>query len=117
MIELIGVYDADGTVWGEISYWVGARFGVRHCSLCDITHGTFRQKAQWRECRDELGIEFSTFHRNEQPDDVRIFLNGNYPAVVLRNNDGALSLLMNKEQISDCGHSPELFFAEIQRRL
>ena len=36
--ELIGVYDADATLWGEVSYWVGARLGQRHCSLCDIMH-------------------------------------------------------------------------------
>lgn len=117
MTQLIGVYDADATVWGELSYWVGARLGVRHCSLCDITHGKFREKAEWRNCRQELGIEFSTFHRNDQPDDVRDFLNGNYPAVVLRDDNGSLILLMDELQISECGHSPELFVAEILRRL
>jgi len=115
--ELIGVYDADGTVWGEVSYWVGARFGMRHCSLCDITHGTFREKSEWRESREELGIKFLTFHRDDQPNDVREFLEGRYPAVVLRDGHGVLSLLMNSEHIADCGHSPERFIAEIQRRL
>lgn len=117
MIELIGVYDADATVWGEVSYWVGARLGVRHCSLCDITHGTFRQKAEWRQCRESLEIEFSTFHRNDQPDDVRIFLDGNYPAVVMRDDATGLRLLMNSEEIAECGHSPARFVAEIQRRI
>ena len=117
MTQLIGVYDADASVWGEVSYWVGARLGVRHCSLCDITHGMFREKEEWKKCREQLGVHFSTFHRDDQPDDVRDFLDGDYPAVVLRRDDGSLVLLMNEAQISECGHSPELFIAEIQRRL
>jgi len=113
-IQLIGVYDADGTVRGEVSYWVGARFGVRHCSLCDITHGTFREKSEWRE---KLGIEFLTFHRDDQPDDVREHLNGHYPAVVMRREDGRIEGFMNAEDIEACHASPDTFVAEIRRRL
>jgi hypothetical protein len=116
-VQLIGVYDADGTVWGEVSYWVGARFGVRHCSLCDITHGTFREKSEWRECREELGIEFLTFHRDDQPDDVREHLNGQYPAVVMRREDGRIEGFMNADDIEACHASPDTFAAEIRRRL
>ncbi len=116
-VQLIGVYDADGTVWGEVSYWVGARFGVRHCSLCDITHGTFREKSEWRECRKELGIEFLTFHRDDQPDDVREHLNGQYPAVVMRREDGRIEGFMNADDIESCHASPDTFVAEIRRRL
>ena len=34
--ELIGVYDADGTLLGEARYWIGARLGQTHRALCDI---------------------------------------------------------------------------------
>jgi len=46
--ELIGVYDADGTLLGEARYWIGARLGRAHCALCDITHGLFTERADWR---------------------------------------------------------------------
>jgi len=46
-LEYIGVYNADASIWGEVSYWFGARFGIRHCSLCDVTHGLFRERADW----------------------------------------------------------------------
>ena len=48
--EFIGVYNAESTVLGEVSYWFGARLGLRHCSLCDITHGLFTKRAEWQEC-------------------------------------------------------------------
>ena len=121
MAKLIGVYDADATLLGEVAYWVGARFGVRHCSLCDITHSLFREKAQWRDCQskleDDLHVEFETFHRNDQPDDVRACIDGKYPAVVMRGDDGVVSMFMNASEIDACGASPEKFVAKISRKL
>lgn len=120
MNKLIGVYDADATLWGEMSYWIGARFGVRHCSLCDITHSLFREKSQWRECQSklehDLNIEFETFHRNDQPEDVRACIDGDYPAVVMRGDDGKVSMFMSASEIEACGVSPEQFVAEISRK-
>ena len=120
MIKLIGVYDADATLVGELSYWIGARFGARHCSLCDITHSLFREKSQWRECQSrlesDLHVEFETFHRNDQPEDVRACIYGKYPAVVMRGDDGAVSMFMSASEIDACGKSPERFVAEISRK-
>ena len=36
--ELVGVYDADGGLPGELAYLWGKLRGTRHCGLCDITH-------------------------------------------------------------------------------
>ena len=120
MNKLIGVYDADETLWGEMSYWIGARFGVRHCGLCDITHSLFREKSQWRQCQSklehDLHIEFETFHRNDQPDDVRACIDGDYPAVVMRGDYGKVSMFMSAGEIEACGVSPEQFVAEISRK-
>ena len=71
LARLVGVYDADGTPWGEVAYWVGSRLGRRHCSLCEITHGSIRQRPEWVACRDRLPATFETYHRNDQPDPVR----------------------------------------------
>ena len=120
MNKLIGVYDADATLWGEMSYWIGARFGVRHCGLCDITHSLFREKSQWRQCQSklehDLHIEFETFNRNDQPDDVRACIDGDYQAVVMRGDDGKVSMFMSAGEIEACGVSPEQFVAEISRK-
>jgi len=115
--QLIGVYDADGTLWGEVSYWMGARVGVRHCSLCDITHSLLGEKSKWKECRSGLGVDFVTFHRNDQPDDVRQCIDGRYPAVVARSEAGEVAMFMNTDEIAACGASAQQFAAEITRRL
>jgi len=45
--ELIGVYDADGGLRGELSCVFGHQPGRRQCGLCDITHSPVRRKAAW----------------------------------------------------------------------
>jgi hypothetical protein len=96
--EFIGVYDADSTIIGEVSYWIGARLGVTHCSLCELTHGLFTQKSEWKTCTKELLIPFHTFHRNDAPQDVLAVINGSFPAVLVRTNN-SLSIVLTKGEL------------------
>ena len=112
LVRLVGVYDADGTLGGEIAYWIGARLGRAHCALCDITHGLVRQRAEWKTCRTGFLVPFDTFHRNNQPDNVRSALGGLYPAIVAEATSG-LVVLLRPEQLDACGGSTERLVAMI----
>lgn len=118
---LFGVYDADGTLWGEMSYWLGARIGVRHCSLCDITHSLFTEKSDWQQRQKELlnkyGVDFQAFHRNDQPEQVRKVINDKYPAVISQDETGLFAWFMGDDEIKNCKKSPEQFMTEILKRL
>ena len=96
--ELVGVYDADSTLLGEVSYWVGARFGVTHCSLCELTHGLFTKKSEWTQCAESLAIPFRLFHRDDAPNDVLVALAGEFPAVLQRTTEG-VTVILNKDQL------------------
>lgn len=110
--ELIGVYDADGTLRGEVAYVVGKLLGSAHCALCDITHGPLRERPGWRRCRDGLPVPFRTFHRNDQPDAVRPVTDGRLPAVVAVTDRGPV-LLVGAEELAGCASSPERLVAAI----
>jgi hypothetical protein len=105
--EFIGVYDADSTLIGEVSYWIGARLGRTHCSLCELTHGLFTQKNEWKECTKELSVPFTTFHRNDAPDDVIAALNGSFPAVLQRTTNGLTIILTNQALESFSGNTAD----------
>ena len=115
--HLYGVYDADATLVGEAMYWIGARLGLRHCSLCDITHSLFTEKSEWQQCvitlQTQHGIAFKAFHRDDQPDAVRTVINGNYPAVVAQDSNGIYTLFMNQTQIDACQKSPQNLLQQI----
>ena len=114
IIRLVGVYDADSTLRGELAYWVGARLGRAHCSLCDITHGLVRERSGWKACRAGLPVPFDTYHRNDQPDTIRASLGGVAPAIVAETDGGAV-LLLGPEALDACAGSTELLVSEIER--
>jgi hypothetical protein len=112
--RLVGVYDADGTMLGELSYFLGARLGRTHCALCDITHGLVRERAEWRSARDELPVEFVTYHRDDQPDDVREAIGDRLPAVVAE-TAGGVTLLLDRDELEACDSDPQSLVAQVRR--
>ncbi len=97
-IEFIGVYDADSTLLGEISYWVNARLSRTHCSLCELTHGVFTKKTEWKSCESRLPVPFLTFHRNDAPKDVLNVAQGRFPIVLARYSHG-LECVMSQNDL------------------
>ena len=106
IIEFIGIYDADSTFRGEISYWIGARLGRSHCSLCEITHGLFTTKKQWAQCASDLSVPFITFHRNDAPADVLEAAQGTFP-VVLARTSRSLKIVVSPKELDALEGSPE----------
>ncbi len=110
--ELVGVYHASGTLWGELSYWVGARLGRAHCALCDITHGTFRRKSAWVSCADTLPVPFTTYHLDDRPPDVVAASEGSTPCVLARtvtdadSGPGVLRMLVDPTELEGCAGEP-----------
>jgi hypothetical protein len=93
VIRVIGVYDADHTLRGEVAYWVGARLGRAHCALCDITHGMLRRRSEWNDYVARLGVPFETFHRDDQPEVVRAASGDRAPVVLAESSAGYVVLL------------------------
>lgn len=111
--RFIGVYDADGSLRGEIAYWIGARLGRAHCSLCDITHGLVRVRSDWTECRDALPVAFDTFHRDDQPGAVRRATGDAAPVVVAETGAGVV-VLLGPAEIDACDGDPQRLVDELE---
>ena len=111
-VSLIGVYDADGSLSGEVRYWIGARLGRTHCSLCEITHGLFREKSDWKRCRSELDVEFTTFHRDDAPADVLDACGDHLPVVVARRGE-ELFVVLGPEELESLGGDVERFHTSL----
>lgn len=110
--RLVGVYNADGTIRGELAYWVGARLGWAHCALCDITHGSVRERTDWKASRASLPVPFDTYHLNDQPDDIRAAIGDQSPAVVADTDQGLFTLL-GPADLDRCDSSTESFRAAL----
>jgi hypothetical protein len=97
-VRLSGVYDANGGLAGELSYFFGHMFGRVQCTLCDITHSPFVKKAEWKamekRLRDELGIEFELVHRNERSPEQRAASENREPCILIE-QDGQYSMILD----------------------
>jgi hypothetical protein len=110
--RLVGVYDADGTLRGELTYFVGARLGRAHCALCDITHGFVRERRDWQACRDKLLVPVLTVHRDEVPPAVAAA--GPDPPFVAAETDNGVVPLLDGPALEACQGDPDALVAAIE---
>lgn len=111
--RLIGVYDADHTIKGEVAYWVGARLGRRHCALCEITHGAVREKRDWQSCKMGLPVEFHQLHRDERSPEF-IADTGDLLPVVAAETSIGVQVLLDPAELDACEGEPDALVAAIE---
>ena len=96
---LIGVYNADGGVLGELSYVFGHLIGVRSCSLCDISHSPIRKKSSFKELENHLleehGMIVRMVHLNERNEREQKASEGREPCMLLEYPDQSISMFLD----------------------
>lgn len=99
VVELIGVYHADGGPIGEAKYVIGKFLGRAHCPLCDITHSPVRRKPEWDQFVASIGIPFALVHLNEMPPTVAsaVAVSGSPVILARMDNDEIVPLLRPHE--------------------
>lgn len=100
--RLIGIYEADGSLLGELSYVLGKLIGNRHCALCDITHGAVRKKPAFAELEARLPLPIVLLHLDERSDAVKAASEGHTPCVLLEDEKG-LRVLITADELDGCG--------------
>jgi hypothetical protein len=111
--RLVGVYDADGTVLGELAYVVGHVLGRRSCALCDITHGSLRRRPSFDEAAAQLPVPFDLLHRDERPPALTALTEGRLPCVVAE-VAGEAQILLGPDELARCGKDPHALVRAIR---
>ena len=111
--ELIGVYNANGGLAGELAYVTGKLFGTAHCALCDITHGWVKEKAAFKDCRRSVSVPLRTVHINEQEESLADFTRGHTPCVVGRTDAGFI-MVLDEAALEACEASVDAFSEALQ---
>ena len=100
IVELVGIYHADGGLVGELRYVVGKVLGTAHCALCDITHSPVRRKKEWDSMVARLGVPVTLLHLNEMPRDVAdVVATSGTPVLLARLSDGDLVALLDAAEL------------------
>jgi hypothetical protein len=106
--KLVGIYNANGSFFGELAYLFGKLTGYSDCALCDITHGPLKGKTDFRDARQALGIPFDNLHLDELGPDLQSFKSSAPCIVVIC--DSQYSLLVTRAELKQCkGDVDQLF--------
>lgn len=100
-MELIFVYNADGTLTAKIKdyYTKLLRPKAYPCKLCAVTSGNFGIKKQWKNYVDNLEISSKFLHKDEFENEYDI-TDGKYPCAYLKTASGMKLLVSQKEMNS-----------------
>eukprot|EP00187_Rhodella_violacea_P012348 CAMPEP_0184712846 /NCGR_PEP_ID=MMETSP0314-20130426/3312_1 /TAXON_ID=38298 /ORGANISM="Rhodella maculata, Strain CCMP 736" /LENGTH=199 /DNA_ID=CAMNT_0027175369 /DNA_START=49 /DNA_END=648 /DNA_ORIENTATION=+ len=116
LTEVVIVYDADGTVMGELAYIIKKKFFGSKCAACDITHGKHAEKPDFTAFKTTAlgGVPVANIHRDEMDPALQRVVGSALPAVVVRSVstiDGGeeLVLLMGQRELETCGGEVERF--------
>lgn len=113
---LVGIFDAEGGLRGELRYVVDKLAGRGHCALCDITHGLNPLgKRSWKEACAAASLTMELLHRDEASPD-QLAAAGSLPAVVHSAGAG-WRVLISTEELAACGGSPARLVTLIEERL
>jgi len=120
-IRLIGVYNADGGVVGELKYFFGHLIGIAKCELCDITHSPIRRKASFDqlagELKNEYGLDFALKHLNERTESETKASVGKEPCVLAEYPDGSLGMFLDRQELRVVDGHVDKFSKLVQARL
>ena len=120
-MKIIGVYNADGGVVGELTYFFGHLVGAKECSLCDITHSPFAKKSQWKkmeqQLHEEMELEFELVHKNERSPEVTALSEGKEPCVILEDNSGNLSIIFDQHELKKTQGDVDVFEQSLRKKL
>lgn len=110
------IYNASGTLGGELTYLYGKYFQDEHCELCDITHSTVSAKPEWKAWISALKCENYVLHTNEA-EDMRVDYSLFELPVVLVDRGNGLEELVTKKEMADSGKGVEAFGALFYQKL
>jgi hypothetical protein len=101
---LIGVYNADGGIVGELTYFFGHLIGVRSCTLCDISHSPIMKKSSFkaleRHLLEEHGIRVRMIHLNERNEREQKASEGRVPCMLLEYPDQSISMFLDSTDLT-----------------
>lgn len=99
--RLIFVFSADSGSFNAFMDNAKKVLRIKGCTLCAITHGLAGEKTEWRECKEELGVQIDYVHRDEISEDLRRVAGDNLPCVVAQ-TDGDLVFLLGPDVLERC---------------
>jgi hypothetical protein len=115
MSHYIGIYNADGTILGEIAYVAKKLVGRGSCALCDITHGWTGRRRDFDATCQGAGIDWTLLHRDEATAE-QLAAAGALPAVIRQNDSSTWELVLGPAELDECNGDPTALVTQLASR-
>ena len=108
------IYNANGSFFGEISYFLKKLSGRDKCKLCNLSHNLIFQKKSWDDFLKGLDRPYQVLHINELPESIKK-LNLTYPSILLEKENSLKELVSRRdfEHIDNLSQLKETLQAKI----
>ena len=103
------IYNAEGSLRGELEYIYNKYVNNIKCSMCDITNGTISPKRKWKEKCSTFEIKIECLHLDELPNDIKKLVKDKTPCVVGQINSAKTILMQDNELIKMNGNVDSFF--------
>ena len=103
------IYNAEGSLRGELEYIYNKYVNNIKCSMCDITHDTISPKKKWKEKCSTFGTKIECLHLDELPNDIKKLVKDKTPCVVGQINSVKTILMHDNELIKMSGNVDSFF--------
>ena len=115
-MHLIGIYNADASITGEIRYLLRKVFSHDTCALCDLTHGwNPLGKSAWRS-RAETEPNIVWLHRDEAPESLLNAVVGELPCVIA-DHGHRVEMLLDSDALKACEGDFAIFTELLEEKL
>ena len=112
-VIVFGIYNADGTFFGELGYVIAKLAGKKSCSLCDVTHGWNPfGKRQWKGLCKSSSLDIQLIHRDEATES-QLQAAGDLPSFITEVEEG-WTQIMASTQITKLKNQPETIVSMLE---
>ena len=108
-VKIYCIYNAEGSIFGEIRYLYNKYIKDIKCSMCDITHNSFSEKSEWGKKCIEFPFKIECLHLDELPIEIKDIVKDNAPCVVTQKRSVNEIIINNKELTSMNGDVDSFF--------
>ena len=115
-IQVFALFNAEGSLLGELQYVLGKCLGRESCALCDISHGwNPLGKSAWRS-RAETEPSIIWLHRDEAPESLLNAVVGELPCVVA-DHGHRVEMLLDSDALKACEGDFAIFTELLEEKL
>ena len=108
-VKIYCIYNAEGSIFGELKYFYNKYIRDINCSMCDITHNTLSEKKEWKKRCMVSSLKIECLHLDELPKDIENLVEGNTPCVVAKTSSTNEIIIEDKELIAMKGNVDSFF--------